>query len=73
VNVWHSLGLPVNLVNYLTNRLHEANVSAARNVNNWQGTCYFTPLLGGVIADTFLGRYWTIGVFSAIYLLVSIR
>ncbi|XP_059446534.1 protein NRT1/ PTR FAMILY 8.3-like [Corylus avellana] len=62
-------GIASNLVNYLTNRLHEANVSAARNVNNWQGTCYFTPLLGGVIADTFLGRYWTIGVFSTIYLL----
>ncbi|KAM3705603.1 hypothetical protein ACJW31_03G092700 [Castanea mollissima] len=58
-----------NLVNYLTDKLNEANVSAARNVNTWQGTAYFIPLISGFIADTFLGRYWTIGVFSVFYLL----
>jgi peptide/histidine transporter 3/4 len=66
-------GVASNLVNYLTIKLHQANVSAARNVNNWQGTAYFIPLLSGVIADTFLGRYWTIGVFSVFYLLVSME
>jgi dipeptide/tripeptide permease len=26
----------------------------------WSGFCYVTPLLGGYIADTYLGRYKTI-------------
>ncbi|PIN24887.1 H+/oligopeptide symporter [Handroanthus impetiginosus] len=31
------------------------------------GTCYVTPLLGAFLADAYLGRYWTIVVFSIIY------
>ncbi|TIB12548.1 hypothetical protein E3P89_01602 [Wallemia ichthyophaga] len=30
--------------------------------------CYLTPIIGGIIADTKLGKYWTIVVFSSIYL-----
>ncbi|KAH9620897.1 hypothetical protein KSS87_023411, partial [Heliosperma pusillum] len=56
-----------NLVNYLTTNLHEGNVSAARSVSTWAGTCYLTPLLGAYIADSYWGRYWTIAVFSAFY------
>lgn len=63
-------GISSNLVNYLTDK---PNVSAARNVNTWQGTAYFIPLISGFIADTFLGRFWTIGVFSVFYLLVSME
>lgn len=65
-------GISSNLVTYLTSKLHEGNVSAARNVTTWQGTCYFIPLLGGVLADAYWGRYWTMTVFFTIYLLVSI-
>lgn len=60
-------GIATNLVSYLTKKLHEGNVSAARNVTTWQGTCYLTPLVGAVLADAFWGRYWTIAVFSTIY------
>ncbi|XP_062172550.1 protein NRT1/ PTR FAMILY 8.3-like [Alnus glutinosa] len=60
-------GIATNLVTYLTNKLHEGNVSAARNVTTWQGTCYLTPLIGAVIADSYWGRYWTIAAFSTIY------
>ncbi|KAI3982677.1 hypothetical protein MKX01_031551 [Papaver californicum] len=60
-------GIATNLVTYLTNTLHEGNVSAARNVTTWQGTCYLTPLIGAVLADAYWGRYWTIAVFSTIY------
>ncbi|GAA0155637.1 transporter [Lithospermum erythrorhizon] len=60
-------GIATNLVNYLTKKLHEGNVSAARNVTTWQGTCYLTPLIGAVLADAYWGRYWTIAVFSIIY------
>uniref|UniRef100_A0A1J3JPP6 Protein NRT1/ PTR FAMILY 8.4 n=1 Tax=Noccaea caerulescens TaxID=107243 RepID=A0A1J3JPP6_NOCCA len=60
-------GIAKNLITYLTNELHETNVSAARHVMTWQGTCYITPLIGALIADAYWGRYWTIACFSAIY------
>ncbi|XP_059447056.1 protein NRT1/ PTR FAMILY 8.3-like [Corylus avellana] len=60
-------GIATNLVTYLTTKLHEGNASAARNVTTWQGTCYLTPLIGAVIADSYWGRYWTIASFSTIY------
>ncbi|KAL9229470.1 hypothetical protein vseg_004933 [Gypsophila vaccaria] len=60
-------GIAKNLVNYLTSNLHESNVSAARNVNAWAGTCYLTPLIGAYLADAYWGRYRTIAVFSTIY------
>ncbi|THG18323.1 hypothetical protein TEA_021624 [Camellia sinensis var. sinensis] len=62
-------GIATNLVSYLTKTMHEGNVSAARNVSNWTGTAYLTPLIGAVLADVCWGRYWTIAVFSAIYFL----
>ncbi|KAA8532388.1 hypothetical protein F0562_032357 [Nyssa sinensis] len=60
-------GIAINLVTYLTKILHEGNVSAARNVTTWQGTCYLTPLIGAVFSDAYWGRYWTIAAFSTIY------
>ncbi|PIA63958.1 hypothetical protein AQUCO_00201344v1 [Aquilegia coerulea] len=60
-------GISTNLVTYLTNKLHEGNANAARNVTTWQGTCYLTPLIGAFLADAYWGRYWTIAVFSTIY------
>ncbi|CAK7327634.1 unnamed protein product [Dovyalis caffra] len=60
-------GIATNLVTYLTHKLHEGNVSAAKSVNIWAGTCYFTPLIGAMLADAYWGRYWTIAAFSTIY------
>ncbi|XP_043695859.1 protein NRT1/ PTR FAMILY 8.3-like isoform X4 [Telopea speciosissima] len=60
-------GIAANLVTYLTSKLHEGNVSAARNVTTWSGTCSLAPLIGAVLADSYWGRYWTIAVFSIIY------
>ncbi|WMV57753.1 hypothetical protein MTR67_051138 [Solanum verrucosum] len=65
-------GIALNLVTYLTKKLHEGNVSAARNVTTWQGTCYLTPLIGAVLADAYWGRYRTIATFSIIYFMVNI-
>jgi len=65
-------GISSNLVTYLEGKLREGNVSAARNVTTWQGTCYFIPLIGGVLADAYWGRYRTMAVFFAVYLIVSI-
>jgi solute carrier family 15 (peptide/histidine transporter), member 3/4 len=63
-------GISKSLVTYLSTRLHEGNVSAARNFTTWQGTCYLTPLIGATLADSYWGKYRTIAVFSTIYFLV---
>lgn len=63
-------GIATNLVSYLTEKLHEGNVSAATSVTTWTGTCYLAPLIGAVLADAYWGRYWTIAVFSTIYFFV---
>lgn len=57
-----------NLVIYLTTVLHEDVSTSAKNVNNWGGTTFMTPLLGAFVGDAFLGRYWTITVFSVCYI-----
>ncbi|XP_076906125.1 protein NRT1/ PTR FAMILY 5.1-like [Bidens hawaiensis] len=62
-------GVASNLVVYLTTRLHEDNVTSVRNVNNWSGAVWMTPILGAYIADCHLGRFWTFTVSSVIYAL----
>ncbi|KAM3310433.1 hypothetical protein ACQJBY_031242 [Aegilops geniculata] len=51
-----------NLVTYLTTVLHESKVAAARDVSAWVGACFLAPLIGAFLADTYLGRYWTMGM-----------
>lgn len=60
-------GIQSNLVNYLTAQLHQDTVSSVRNVNNWSGSVWITPILGAYIADSYLGRFWTFTVSSLIY------
>ncbi|XP_072985787.1 protein NRT1/ PTR FAMILY 5.1 [Typha latifolia] len=62
-------GVASNLVVYLTTRLHEETVSSVRNVNNWSGSVWMTPILGAYVADTYLGRFWTFTISSLIYVL----
>ncbi|KAL6138842.1 hypothetical protein ACLB2K_064121 [Fragaria x ananassa] len=57
-------GMSTNLVNYLQKQLSMGNAAAANSVTNWSGTCNVTPLLGAFLADAYLGRYWTIAIFS---------
>ncbi|XP_059669501.1 protein NRT1/ PTR FAMILY 8.1-like [Cornus florida] len=63
-------GMSTNLVNYLQKRLNMGNATASNTVTNWSGTCYATPLIGAFLADSYLGRYWTIASFSSIYVVV---
>ncbi|PWA53788.1 proton-dependent oligopeptide transporter family [Artemisia annua] len=56
-----------NLVRYFKYHLNEHSSTASRNLSAWTGTCYLTPLIGAFMADTYLGRYWTIATFSIIY------
>ncbi|PAN51185.2 hypothetical protein PAHAL_9G540200 [Panicum hallii] len=62
-------GIQFNLVIFLKTVLHDSNVTAARNYTNWQGTCYIAPLVGAIIADSYLGRYLTTVAFFTVYLL----
>lgn len=59
-----------NLVVYLTSQLHEDTISSVRNVNNWSGSVWMTPIFGAYIADSYLGRFWTFTISSLIYVLV---
>ncbi|XP_022876158.1 protein NRT1/ PTR FAMILY 6.3-like [Olea europaea var. sylvestris] len=61
-----TLGIAVNLVTYLTANMHLGNASSANTVTNFLGTSFMLCLLGGFVADTFLGRYLTIGIFATV-------
>lgn len=63
-------GMSTNLVSFMEDILNQGNTSAANNVTNWSGTCYITPLLGAFLADSYLGRFWTIASFMVIYIIV---
>ncbi|KAI9117777.1 hypothetical protein K1719_011192 [Acacia pycnantha] len=62
-------GMSTNLVLYFKKRLHQHSATASKNVSDWSGTCYITPLIGAFFADAYLGRYWTIATFSIIYVI----
>ncbi|CAO2825771.1 unnamed protein product [Amaranthus hypochondriacus] len=62
-------GIASNLVVYLTTQLHEDTLSSVRNVNNWNGVVWMTPILGAYLADAYLGRYWTFTISSLIYVM----
>ncbi|KAE8657356.1 Protein NRT1/ PTR FAMILY 6.3 [Hibiscus syriacus] len=61
-----TLGIAVNLVTYLTETMHLGNATSATTVTNFLGTSFMLCLLGGFVADTFLGRYLTIGIFATV-------
>ncbi|CAJ2650504.1 unnamed protein product [Trifolium pratense] len=61
-----TLGIAVNLVTYLTGTMHLGNAASANVVTNFLGTSFMLCLLGGFLADTFLGRYLTIAIFAAV-------
>ncbi|KAL4014274.1 hypothetical protein IC575_026474 [Cucumis melo] len=60
-------GMSSNLVLYFKHHLNQDSATASKNVNNWSGTCYITPLIGAFLADAYLGRYRTIAAFSIVY------
>ncbi|KAL0451097.1 UNVERIFIED_CONTAM: protein NRT1/ PTR FAMILY 5.7 [Sesamum latifolium] len=62
-------GLATSLIIYLTKVMHEDLKTAAKSVNYWSGVTTLMPLLGGFVADAYLGRFSTVLVSSVIYLL----
>ncbi|MED6198160.1 hypothetical protein PIB30_063344 [Stylosanthes scabra] len=63
-------GFDGNLITYLTQVMNMPLVSASNILTVVDGTSSFTPLLGALIAESFIGQYWTITAASFIYLLV---
>eukprot|EP01038_Epipyxis_sp_PR26KG_P011667 gene11667-15622_t len=61
-------GFAGSLVLFFQTQLNYSNAEADVQYSAWSGVCYVTPLLGGYIADTYLGRYKSILVFCSIYL-----
>ncbi|KAL1549187.1 protein NRT1/ PTR FAMILY 5.6-like [Salvia divinorum] len=62
-------GLATSLIIYLTKVLHYDIKTAAKSVNYWSGVTTLMPLLGGFLADSYLGRFSTVLLSSLVYLL----
>ncbi|KAL0357670.1 UNVERIFIED_CONTAM: protein NRT1/ PTR FAMILY 6.1 [Sesamum calycinum] len=61
-------GLSVNMVAFMFYVMHRPFESSANAVNNFLGISQASSVLGGFLADAYLGRYWTIAIFTTIYL-----
>lgn len=61
-------GLSVNMVAFMFYVMHRPFSSSANAVNNFLGISQASSVIGGFLADAYLGRYWTIAIFSTIYL-----
>lgn len=62
-------GIATSLIIYLTKVLHQDVKTAAKSINCWAGVTTLMPLVGGFIADAYLGRFSTVLVSSIVYLL----
>lgn len=62
-------GLSLNMVIFMFNVMHRPFAASANAVNNFLGISQASSLLGGFLADAYLGRYWTIAAFTTLYLL----
>ncbi|MBP3960190.1 MFS transporter [Gemmata sp. G18] len=59
------------LAKYMIEKLGVAEGNAGTFMSLFIAACYFFPLLGGYIADNFLGKYWTIVGFSVPYVVAQ--
>jgi dipeptide/tripeptide permease len=62
-----TIGFNANLITYLTQQLHLPLVEASNTLTNFHGFSNLTPIIGGLVADSFAGRFWTIAAGSIIY------
>lgn len=64
-------GLATSLIIYLTKVIHQDVKTSARSANQWMGVTTLMPLVGGFIADAYLGRFTTVLLSAIIYLMVT--
>ncbi|KAL9247420.1 hypothetical protein vseg_020854 [Gypsophila vaccaria] len=62
-------GIATSLMIYLTKVIHQDLETAAKSVNYWSGVTTLMPLIGGFLADAYLGRFLTVFVSSIIYIM----
>jgi POT family proton-dependent oligopeptide transporter len=62
-------GMRAILALYMADKLGLGEKNAATYLSFFMAACYFLPLLGGYVADNFIGKYWTIVGFSLPYIL----
>lgn len=61
-----TMGIAVNLVTYLGGTMHLPSATSANVVTDFMGTSFLLCLLGGFLADSYLGRYKTIAIFASV-------
>ncbi|KAM1719318.1 hypothetical protein ACFX12_021147 [Malus domestica] len=59
-----SYGLTINFMVYLVREYHMEQVPAANMINNWASSCFLLTVIGGSIADIYLGKFLTIALAS---------
>ena len=64
-------GMRAILALYMTDKLGVDKGDAGTYMSLFIAACYFFPLAGGYIADNFLGKYWTIVLFSVPYVVAQ--
>ncbi|XP_052171953.1 protein NRT1/ PTR FAMILY 5.6-like [Diospyros lotus] len=62
-------GIASSLIIYLTKVIHQDLKVAAKSCNYWSGVTTMMPLVGGFLADAYLGRFTTVVASSSVYLL----
>lgn len=66
-----TFGLSPNMTLYLINEYHMQMTTAANVLFMWSAATNFMPLIGAVVADSYLGRFHTIGFGSIVCLMVK--
>ncbi|XP_021741713.1 protein NRT1/ PTR FAMILY 6.2-like [Chenopodium quinoa] len=64
-----TMGIAVNLVTYLVGTMHLPSSTSANVVTDFMGTSFLLCLLGGFLADSFLGRFKTVAIFAVVQVL----
>lgn len=65
-------GLKTILLLYFINFLSLDKDSGTVGVHLFTALSYFTPILGAILSDGFVGRYWTILVLSIVYFIGTV-
>ncbi|XP_059063574.1 protein NRT1/ PTR FAMILY 2.13 [Cryptomeria japonica] len=64
--------LSANLVVFLIQQYKLDQLEAAKISNIWGGIKDISPILGAIVADSYLGRFWTILVASFTYIMAMV-